>query len=312
MSRTALVTGGAGFIGSALVRQLLDTGWRVKVLDNLSTGRRDNVPKEVELLVGDICDDELCSQACSIVDTLFHLAARVTVRQSVTEFVPDAEVNLLGTLRLLRAAGAAKVRRFVLASSMAVYDDGLPGKLVSEDHPKRPRSPYGLSKLAAEQYLALMAPILGLQPVILRFFNTYGPRQSFTPYVGVLTIFVTQWLKGEPCAIFGDGAQQRDFVHVEDVARACALAADAPDAVGKIFNVGTGRGLTVNDLAATIQKELRGGVIEYAPAHPAELRYSVADISLAKRCLGYEPKHELARDLPEIIAGIRTRLEGAV
>ncbi len=309
MGKRALVSGGAGFIGSHLCDCLVEQGWAVRVLDNFSTGSRDNLGGSVEALEGDITDPAACATACVGVDTVFHLAARVTIRQSIETFHKDAETNLMGTLNLLRASGASGVRRFIATSSMAVYADSPDGKLVDENHPLGPLSPYGISKLAAEQYVHLMAPQLGMEPVVLRLFNTYGSRQGYTPYVGALTIFVTQILQGKPCTIFGDGEQCRDFGHVLDVARAFVLAADSKDAVGETFNIGTGMGTTVNRLAELIRNELGEGEFNYAKPHPAELRHSVPDISKAKSLLGHAPANKLEDRLGDVIESIRKSLD---
>lgn len=307
--RWALVTGGAGFIGSHLVERLLEEGWRVRVLDNLSVGKREHLPPQAEFFYGDVLDREAVQRCCEGIDTVFHLAARVTIRRSVETFVEDARTNILGTLTLLQAAGEAHVRRFILASSMAVYADAPRKTPVGEDHPTEPISPYGIGKLAAERYVLQMGPVLGLEPVVLRFFNTFGPRQGFTPYVGVVTIFTEKILRGEACTIFGDGRQCRDFVDVEDVAWACRLAADAPHAVGEAINIGSGRGTTVLDLAELLRQRLGGGTFVHAPPHPVELRYSVAKIEKARRLLGYVPRYHLAERIDGVIADIRQRVK---
>lgn len=298
----ALVTGGAGFIGSHLVDALLAGGWDVRVLDNLATGRREQVPAAAELLVGDIGSADLAERACEGVDTVYHLAARVSVRDSFEYLVEHNTVNVTGTLVQLRAAAAAGVRRFVLASSMAVYADAQPGARNDEQHPTRPLSPYGISKLAAEEYVLLGAPAFGIEPVVLRFFNTYGPRQAYSPYVGVVTIFITRLLQGLPCSIYGDGQQCRDFVHVSDVVRGCLAAGTSPSAVGQRINVGSGRGTTVNELAALLARLLgKPADFSHVAQPPGELQQSVADVAKAARLLGYVPQAWLEDHLGEVI-----------
>lgn len=309
MEKRALVSGGAGFIGSHLCDRLVEDGWALRVLDDFSTGRRDNLNDSVEVIEGGITDQAACAVACVDVDTVFHLAAKVTIRRSIETFHEDAQTNVMGTLNLLRAAGAAGVRRFIAASSMAVYADSPGGKLVDENHPLGPLSPYGISKLAAEQYVHIMAPQWSMEPVVLRLFNTYGSRQGYTPYVGVLTIFVTHILQGKPCTIFGDGEQCRDFGHVSDVANAFLLAAGTEQAVGETFNIGTGRGTTVNQLAELIRNELGEGEFNYADPHPAELRHSVPDIAKAKSLLGFGPANKLEDRLGQVIESIRSSLQ---
>ncbi len=307
MSGRCLVTGGAGFIGSHLAERLLAVGERVRVVDDLSTGLRENVPAGAELLEGDLRDPAVCAEACRDVERIFHLAGRVTIRGSAESFCDDADVNLMGTLRLLAAAGEAGVKRLVFASSMAVYADSPDRRPVAEDHPTEPISAYGISKLAAERSLLTVAPTLGVEPVVLRFFNTYGTRQGYTPYVGVVTIFVTRILRGEPCVIFGDGEQCRDYVHVADVARACVLAGEADAAVGQVLNVGTGTGTSVNRLAERIRTLLGAGELTHAERDPSELVHSVADVGRLRAALGFAPEGRLDDRLAEVVEYLRAR-----
>jgi len=303
----ALVTGGAGFIGSHLCQKLLDEGYSVRALDDLSVGKKENIPPGCEFIQGSILDEAAVGAACRDMDALFHQAARVTIRGSVENFYEDAETNLMGTLRLLRAAAAHGVRRFIYASSMAVYADSEKPVPVSEDYQTIPASPYGIAKLAAEQYVLMMAPALGIESVVLRYFNTFGTRQTFTPYVGVITIFITRLLQQQDITIFGDGLQVRDFVHVSDIVQANLVALTKPAATGRIFNVGSGRGTNVLQLANLLKDRLYPSAkIEFAPARQEELRNSVADISRASRLLGYAPQTEFDSHLPEVINFIRT------
>ena len=301
-----LVTGGAGFIGSHLCEGLLADGHAVRALDDLSVGRRENVPAACEFVRGSVLDEGALAGAMAGVEAVFHEAARVTVRGSLDAFVEDAETNLVGTLRTLRAAHRAGARRFILASSMAVYADSPDASPVPETHPLAPTSPYGVTRLAAERELMLLGPHLGVETVALRYFNVFGPRQAFTPYVGVATIFATQLLAGEPITVFGDGRQTRDFVHVGDVVRANRLALTAPGAAGQVVNVGSGRGTTVLALAATLTARLRPGAPwRHAPARAEELRHSVADLTSARAVLGYAPTTDLEARVDEVIASVR-------
>ncbi|MBC7261312.1 MAG: NAD-dependent epimerase/dehydratase family protein [Chloroflexi bacterium] len=300
--KRALVTGGAGFIGSHLVERLLQEGLQVVVLDNLSVGKRENVPRDAEFVLGDVRDLAMVSKALSGVDAVFHLAARVSIRASVAGFYEDAETNLMGTLNALRACASAGIKKFIYASSMAVYADSAEPVPLPETYPTVPISPYGVAKLASERYTMLVAAQSGFQAVALRYFNTYGPRQTFTPYVGVITIFVQRLLRGEPPMIFGDGEQCRDFVYVGDVVEATYRALVSP-VDGEVFNVGSGVGTSVNQIAALLCARLGHGIEpQHVPAHPGELRNSVADISKAQRLLGYEPRARLADKIDEIIA----------
>ena len=216
----------------------------------------------------------------------------------------DAEVNLMGTLTLLRGIAARRVARAVLASSMAVYADSPRPEPLSEEAPTVPISPYGVAKLAAEQYWLLIAAQAGIAATVLRYFNTYGPNQTPTPYVGVITIFIERLLSGARPQIFGDGAQARDFIHVDDVVGANLAVLDAPVAAvaGRVFNVGTGHATSVNEVAATLIHALAPGTQpEHLPAPPGEMRNAIADVSAIRTALRWTPRR-VPPDLGDVIA----------
>jgi UDP-glucose 4-epimerase len=297
-----LVTGGAGFIGSHLVETLLEKGYSVHVIDDLSMGKMENVPPGARFYQGDISDASLVEEALEGVDGVIHLAARVAIRDSVDHFYEDAQTNLMGTLQVLHHACRRKVKRFVFASSMAVYGDNPLPTPVSETSAQRPISPYGLSKLAAEKYVRLLAGQFEVPAVCLRYFNVFGPRQTFTPYVGVITIFIRALQRGEPPGIFGDGDQQRDFVYVGDIVRATLLALES-DVSGETFNVGTGVGTSVKEIAGLLTRKLRPGLApRFLPPQPGEIRHSIADISKIRGMLGFRPECGLADKIDEVIA----------
>lgn len=306
--RHALVTGGAGFIGSHLVRELLGRGMAVTVLDDLSTGSRDAVDPRATFVEGDIRSEDDVRRALQDVDCVFHLAARVSVRASFESFYDDMETNILGTGNVIRCLDPERIRHVVMASTMAVYADRPERRPVDESHRLAPLSPYGVGKMSSEMIGAQVLGGLGVPFTALRYFNTYGVGQRYTPYVGVVTIFVTRLLRGEPPVIFGDGEQERDFVHVEDI------VAGTVAALGKepgTYNLGTGRGTTVRQVAdllvERIAPELRP---EHGPEQAGELRYSVADIGAAERALGYRPRRTLEDEIDAVIAGIAARSGG--
>lgn len=310
--RRVCVTGGAGFIGVRLVGELLARGREVVVLDDLSVGRRERVPGGARLVVGDIRDADAVREALEGCDAVAHLAARVAIRSSFEFAVDDASINLVGTASVLRGAIAAgTVRRFLLASSMAVYADSAAPRPLDESHPTMPASPYGVSKLAAERLVGLMCAHSGLSGAVLRLFNTYGPGQAFSPYVGVVTIFVHDLLAARSTTIFGDGEQCRDFVHVDDVAGAFALALESVEAQGT-YNIGTGRATSVNTIYAQVRSAMgvAGKVSRVAPA-AGELRYSIADIGAAQRALGYQPQHRIDTGMADIVAEIAAHAAAA-
>ncbi|MCC7126116.1 MAG: NAD-dependent epimerase/dehydratase family protein [Acidobacteria bacterium] len=302
MFRRALVTGGAGFIGSHLARALLGAGLEVVVLDNLSMGKVENVPRGAHLRIGDVRSEADVRAALDGVDVVFHEAARVSIRASIKEFFADADTNFMGTLNVLRSAAGSGVRRLMFASSMAVYADSPTPDPIDENHACEPISPYGVAKLAAEKYCLQLAREMGIDCHVLRYFNTYGPGQTFTPYVGVITIFIRRLLAGEAPTIYGDGEQRRDFVHVSDVVAANLLAMNSSLGSG-VFNVGTGRATSVNDIAALLCARLAPDIRPiHLPPHAGELRYSIADISRLRDTLGYRPRAVLADELDAIIA----------
>jgi len=303
--RRALVTGGAGFIGSHLVQGLLDSGKEVIVLDDLSMGRADRIPKGAHLIQASLLDQDILKSAVKGVNVVFHLAAKVSVRRSTTEFHPDAITNILGTLSLLEALKESDVEKLIYASSMAVYGEPKERAPLKETSPVNPLSPYGISKRVGEMYCLLLCPLLKVDCVVLRYFNTYGPGQSYTPYVGVVTIFIRKLLSGEPPIIYGDGEQTRDFVHVTDLVNGTLSAMDCP-VKGETFNIGSGKGVTTNHLANVLISLIHPDI---RPSHIApqsgELRYSIANIRKARRMLGYKPCMKLEGELPKIIEAVR-------
>ena len=303
----ALVTGGAGFIGSHLSRALLAQGKQVTVLDNLSVGRREVVPDGARFVHGDLRDEAAVADALRGVDCVFHLAAQVTIRGSFERFYEDLDTNVMGTARLLRGLDPAQVKWFTLASSMAVYADAPSPAPIDESHPTQPLSPYGIGKLAAEGVARQILESRGIPFSAVRYFNTFGPGQTYTPYVGVITIFVTRLLRGEGITIFGDGEQQRDFVHVSDIVAGTAATVGGQPGT---YNLGTGRGTSLNQLADLLIERLAPGQrASVAPTQAGELRFSVADITAARHALSYAPTRTLRDNLDEVIASIQEGLK---
>lgn len=303
--KRALVTGGAGFIGSHIAEELLSNKIEVVILDNLSIGRVENIPKDAEFIKGDMLDERKVKRALKGVDIVFHNAAKVSIRASMRKFTDDAKVNIFGTLELLKALKGSQVKRFIYASSMAVYGtvEYIP---IDEKHALNPISPYGISKLAGEKYSLIICDSLGIDVISLRYFNTFGKRQTLTPYVGVITIFINRLLACQRLTIFGDGNQIRDFVSVKDVVAANILAMKA-DFKKAIFNVGSGTGTSVNQIADMLIETIgtHSQVKEYMPYQPGEPGSSIADIRLAERDLKFKIKHVLKDEIPEIIRWIK-------
>ena len=302
----ALVTGGAGFIGSRLVRHLLGQGLAVTVLDNCSVGSPAAVDDRARFIEGDVRRVEDLEAALEDVDCIFHLAAKVTIRGSLERFHEDVDNTLMGTVKLLDSLDDERVRFFTLASSMAVYAEAASPEPIPESHPREPLSPYGTSKLASEQICSQVLALRGVPFTAVRYFNTFGPGQKFTPYVGVMTIFITKLLQGERPTIFGDGEQQRDFVHVDDIVAGTAATLGATPG---IYNLGTGRPTSVNRLAELLVERIAPDLsAEHVPAQPGELRYSIADIGRARAVLGYEPTRSLQADVDPLIDAIAAEL----
>lgn len=301
MFKRALVTGGAGFIGSHLARSLVSEQMEVVVLDNLSMGKAENIPEGAEFVCGDVRSRDDVSKVLDDVDIVFHEAARVSIRSSVGDFYDDADNNLMGTINLLSCCSDSCVKKVIFASSMAVYADCQEPKPISEDYTLEPISPYGISKLACEKYCMRFSETSGVDCHVLRYFNTYGTGQSFTPYVGVITIFINNLFDGKAPVIFGDGQQKRDFTHVSDIVSANILSMESDISRGT-FNVGTGMKTSVNDIAKILCKKINPDIEPvYGDAQSGELRYSIAGINKARKDLGYCPKVKLADRIDEVI-----------
>jgi len=299
----ALVTGGAGFIGSHLVDGLLSAGCQVTVIDDLSSGSLANlehVKERITFYQEDIRNQEILIKAATDCDIIFHLAAVVSVPQTVDNPIDSAMVNEMGTLFVLEAARQNKIKRVVLSSSCAVYGDD-PAIPKHENMNLKPQSPYAVQKLSNEFYARLYFELYELETVCLRYFNVYGPRQDpSSPYSGVISIFMTKAVSNSPPVIYGNGNQYRDFIFVADVVRVNLLAASTDEACGKIFNVGTGKFVRVNQLWEMISHQADCKIKpEYKPSRPGDIRDSVANIDRAKKILGFEPEYSFEDGLKE-------------
>jgi len=309
-----LITGGAGFIGSHLVEHLVAAGHDVTVLDDLSSGSRANlaaVRRQIRFIRGTVADLNICRRAVAGVDCVFHHAAVTSVQRSVDEPLVTHQVNATGTLNVLLAAREKGVRRVVYAGSTSAYGnpDTLPN---SEEHVTRPLSPYAASKLAGEEYCVAFHATYGLETVVLRYFNIFGPRQDpNSQYAAVVPRFITSALAGERPTIFGDGGQTRDFVFIANIVHANVLAARALAAgvVGQVFNVGCGKGVSVNELWEHI-RTLAGVPLapHYTQGRAGEVRDSVADLAKTTRLLGYQPIVDFEDGLRQTVAFYRAQL----
>jgi len=290
--KLALVTGGAGFIGSHIAERLLLEGYRVRILDNFSTGKRENIPQSplLEVIEGDVAVFETVRNAMKNVAIAFHEAAIASVPETVGDPLASERANYRGTLNVLEAARHAGTRRVLFACSAAVYGD-LPELPKQENMNLRPLSPYAVDKLASEHACQMYWHLYGLETVSLRYFNVFGPRQDpSSPYSGVISIFANCLQHGRQPAIYGDGEQTRDFVYVSDVVEANMRAATAPAAPGSAINVATGGTITINDLLQTICRiKNRPFEPRYLPGRQGDIRHSRADISTAAKILEWTP-----------------------
>jgi nucleoside-diphosphate-sugar epimerase len=297
-----LITGGAGFIGSHIAEALLKEGQQVRILDNFSTGRRENIkaienvfPSNLEIIEGDVRDRKACDLAASGMDFVFHEAAQISVPESINDPETTQEINIGGTLNLLAACKKAGTKRLVLASSTAIYGDSP----IEKDSlkPKKehlspnPLSPYALSKLVGEYYCRLFSKVYQMPAVALRYFNVFGPRQDpNSEYAAVIPKFIERLLQDTSPVIYGDGKQSRDFVFVGDVVQANLKAARQPGIEGEVFNVASGRSFTLLQLLEQLKKILHSSQMPvFAPARVGDIRYSKADIQKARKILGFQP-----------------------
>lgn len=308
-----LVTGGAGFIGSHLVHALCARGDRVRVLDDLSSGRPENLDGvQVELVRASIVDPDACSRACAGVAGVFHEAAQVSVPRSIEAPRESYAINVTGTLNLLEAARAHGVPRFVFAASSAAYGD-TPTLPKVETMAPQPLSPYASGKLAAEELLSVYGRLFGIRTVSLRYFNVFGPRQvDDSPYTGVIALFVRALLEGRRPRIFGDGEQTRDLNYVDNVVAANLLAMERDVPSGSVVNVGGGERTSINALYREIAALLESAIEpEYAPARAGDVRHSLASLDRARDLLGYAPRVGWRAGLARTVAWYRERAPSA-
>ncbi|MDH5661487.1 MAG: SDR family oxidoreductase [Elusimicrobiota bacterium] len=307
-----LVTGGAGFIGSNICQELVKRGESVRILDDFSTGKRENIvgfKDNVQLIEGDIRNLEIVKRAMKGVDFVLHQGALPSVERSVKDPLTTTRVNVLGTLNVLLAAREAKVKRVIYASSSSVYGDTptLPKK---EEMKANPQSPYAVTKLIGEEYCRIYYSIYGLETVCLRYFNVFGPRQDpGSQYAAVIPKFITLMLKGKSPPIYGDGEQSRDFSFIDNVIEANLQACKAKEGPGKVLNIACGKRVTINELVKRLNRILHTG-IEPAYENPrkGDVRHSLADISKARKILHYSPEIEFAEGLEKTVQWFQKKL----
>ena len=312
-----LITGIAGFIGSSLARAVLAQGDEACGIDNLSTGKRENLAEiahQIDFREADLLDLNAVSESCRGVDYVLHQAAIPSVPRSVRDPIGSNRANVDGTVHVLVAARDAKVKRVVYAASSSAYGD-TPTLPKHEDMPPNPISPYAVAKLASEYYMTSFYRCYGLETVRLRYFNIFGPRQDPTsPYSGVLSKFITKMLNGEKPTIFGDGTQSRDFTYVDNAVRANLLACKAPatEVAGKVFNVATGTRIDLNETFHALKK-LTGyaGDVEYAETRAGDVKHSLADLSRSEKHLGYRPVVDFAEGLRRTVEWYREQTKEA-
>ena len=311
-NKKILVTGGAGFIGSNLVKYLIKEGNLVTVLDNFMSGYRSNLDPfpTVHIIEGDVRDKTAVELAMRGVEVVFHLAASVGNKRSIDQPIQDAEINVLGTLQVLEAARKAGVRKIVTSSSAGIFGE-LKTMPIKEDHPIEPDSPYGCTKLCEEKLSLSYAKLYDIEAVCLRYFNVYGPNQRFDAYGNAIPIFVFRMLQNEALIVYGDGEQTRDFVHVDDVVQANIKAADAIGVSGA-FNIASGTRVTINRLLEMISKDRKTAIkIEHGPERPGDVRHSLADISFAHNRINYTPSVDLENGINEYVKWARTTIDAS-
>jgi UDP-glucose 4-epimerase len=305
--RRVLVTGGAGFIGSNLVKRLLEEDNFVTVLDNFLSGHKENLTpfSSVKIIEGDVRDKKAVETAIKGAEVVFHLAASVGNKRSIDLPIDDAEINVLGTLNVLEAARKEGVRKIVTSSSAGIFGE-LKTLPIKEDHPIEPDSPYGCTKLCEEKLCLSYAKLYDIEAVCLRYFNVYGPNQRFDAYGNVIPIFVFRMFNNEPIIIYGDGEQTRDFVHVDDVVQANIKAANATGVSGA-FNIASGARITINELVELITRDNSNEIeVIHGDERPGDVRHSLADISLANKMIGYTPTVDLERGVKEYVEWVRS------
>ena len=308
--KKALVTGGAGFIGSNIVYRLIKDRWKVRVIDNLSSGYRRNIENlDLEFIEGDIRDPKLCEQVCKNIDVVFHLAACVGRQKSIDNPVLDSETNLIGTLNILQGMLKNDIQKIIYSSSAAIFGE-LVTSFIDETHPQNADSPYGVSKLAAEKMILAYGGIYDITAVCLRYFNIYGKNQMFDLYGNVIPIFAKRIYSRESITIYGDGEQTRDFVNVRDVVRANILAAERADKTAA-YNLGSGSSITINKLAR-MMTDISGldTPVEYAPVRPGDVLHCKANADKIKSELGFSPSISLEKGLQEYLQWFKARSFG--
>jgi len=302
-----VVTGGAGFIGSHMVDRILNDGYEVVVIDDLSQGRTENISRHLnnenfKFIKADIRDSEKVEAIVKDADAIFHEAAVVSVTRSLEDPAYTNDVNVGGTLKLLKACLNSNVKKFIYASSCAVYGEARSPRQ-SEENLTSPLSPYAATKIAAENYCKVFSRLYGLEAIILRYFNTYGPRQSYGPYSSVTTKFIDRLIRGELPVIYGDGDQTRDFIDVSDIVEANMLALKRTDVPSDPINIGTGIATSIKELAKLLiditgRRDLKPA---FDQPRTGDIKHSCADISKARRVLGYEPKVPLRKGLIKLL-----------
>jgi len=308
-----LITGGAGFIGSHLVERLVAEGQSVRVLDNFATGKRANLASfadKIELIEGDLRNPDDCRTACEGIDIVFHEGAVPSVPLSVQDPVTSHEANIDGTFNILMATRDAKCRRLIYAASSSAYGDQ-PESPKRESAKPSPLSPYAVNKLIGEYYGQAFYQCWGLETIALRYFNVFGPRQDpKSQYAAAIPAFVTAILRGESPIVYGDGEQTRDFTYIENVVHANLLAAQAPRTQGEVINIACGQSITINQIIRQINAVLGKDIeIDYHDERPGDVKHSLADVSLAKQVIGYEPVVTFEEGLRRAIEWYRVHLE---